>query len=332
MNENTTDDHQVHHPSGDHAPPAAAPKSIAPLFFVINPKSGQIDVPTVTQAIERILGQAGCDYKILVADAASPLATLARQAVLEAVEKGGGVVAVGGDGTMNAVAQVAIEHGCPFGLLPQGTFNYFSRSHGIDLELEPGVQALLDAETVAVQVGTVNGRAYLVNASLGLYPTLLQDRENYKKQWGRYRWVAMLAALLTILRHDTQLRIKIDLPGSTRTMRTPTLFVCNNSLQLEQLGLPLSQALEQGQLAAIALKPSGRMALLWLLVRGAFGRLGDAGNVISFPFRKMIVATRHRRRIRVATDGEVTILRTPLEFAVSPRPLLLLCPRRDPAP
>ncbi len=316
MNENTTDDQQVHHHSGDHAPPTATPKSITPLFFVINPKSGQIDVPTVTQAIERILGEAGCDYKILVADAASPLATLAQQAVLEAVEKSGGVVAVGGDGTMNAVAQVAIEHGCPFGLLPQGTFNYFSRSHGIDLELEPGVQALLDAETVAVQVGTVNGRAYLVNASLGLYPT----------------WVAMLAAVLTILRHDTQLRIKIDLPGITRTMRTPTLFVCNNALQLEQLGLPLSQALEQGQLAAIALKPSGRMALLWLLVRGAFGRLGDADNVISFPFRKMIVATRHRRRIRVATDGEVSILRTPLEFAVSPRPLLLLCPRRDPAP
>ncbi|MDO9218353.1 MAG: diacylglycerol kinase, partial [Lacisediminimonas sp.] len=166
-------------------------------------------------------------------------------------------------------------------------------------------------------------------ASLGLYPTLLQDREDYKKQWGRHRWVAMLAAVLTILRHDSQLRIRIGLPGGSRALRTPTLFICNNPLQLEQLGLPYARQLEEGQLAAIALKPSSRMALLWLLVRGAFGRLGDADNVISFPFPQMTVETRRRRRIRVATDGEVTTLRTPLEFAVSPRPLLLLRPRQE---
>lgn len=320
--------HQQH--VHDALPKADAP--ISPLLFVINPRSGQIDLPLVTQTIERILGEAGRDYEILVADQAQPLGTLAQGAVRAAMEKGGAVVAVGGDGTMNAVAQFAIEHGCPFGLLPQGTFNYFSRSHGIDLALEQGVQALLDAQVVAVQAGTVNGHHFLVNASLGLYPTLLQDREDYKKQWGRYRWVAMLAAVMTILRHDAQLRIQIALPGISRKLRTPTLVVGNNSLQLTQLGLPFAHAPEQGQLAAIALKPVGRMALLWLLVRGAFGRLGDADNIISFPFRQMTVATRGRRRIRVATDGEVMILRTPLEFSVSSRPLLLLRPKPEPGP
>ncbi len=302
---------------------------MAPLLFIINPKSGQIDVPTVTQTIDRIMSEAGREYKILIAGKADKLAAIALRAVIEAVEKGGAVIAVGGDGTMNTVAQQAVEHGCPFGLLPQGTFNYFSRSHGIDLELEQGVQALLDAQTTAVQVGTVNQHVFLVNASLGLYPKLLQDREDYKKQWGRHRWVAMLAAVLTILRHGGQLRIRIALPGVNRELRTPTLFICNNALQIEQLGLPCAQQLAEGQLAAITLKPSSRMDLLWLLVRGAFGRLGDADNVISFPFPKMTVETRRRRRIRVATDGEVTTLRTPLEFAVSARPLLLLRPRQE---
>lgn len=303
-----------------------------PLLFIVNPASGRTDLAGLRDAIHRVMTQAGREHDIIVSRKPKRLPQLAREVVDRAMRAGGAVVAVGGDGTMNTVAQVAVERGCPFGMISQGTFNYFARSHGIPQELEAALQALLHAQAQPVNVGAVNDRIFLVNASLGLYPRVLQDREDYKKQWGRHRWVAMLGAALTILRNDTQLRLRIDVGGEAQNVRTPTLFVCNSALQLERLGLPHAERLQEGRLAAVALKPSSRMQLFWLLLRGAFGRLGDAQNIVSFPFAELNVSprSRERGRVRVATDGEVTVLRAPLRFAVSPRPLLLLCPPKAP--
>ena len=298
-----------------------------PLLFVVNPKSGQLDLDQVTGTIERVMREAQRDYEIRLPGKNGALAPVAQQAVADASARSGAVIAVGGDGTMNTVAQFAVESGCPFGLLPQGTFNYFSRTHRIDLDPEAGLRALLDARLEPVQVGVVNGHVFLVNASVGLYSAVLQDRETYKKQWGRYRLVAMLAALMTILRHESRLKIRIATPQEAREIRTPMLFICNNALQLERLGLPHAEALQQNRFAAITLKPVGRWTLLWLLLRGAIGKLGDADHVFTGAFSELTVHTRKPRRIRVATDGEVTTMTTPLEFSVSGKPLLLMCPR-----
>ncbi len=74
------------------------------------------------------------------------------------------------------------------------------------------------------------------------------------------------------------------------------------------------------------LKPIGTLALLWLTLRGAVGQLGDADDVHSFAFDFLTVKPRSRR-VKVATDGEITWLRTPLQFRVAPQPLRLLKPR-----
>jgi diacylglycerol kinase family enzyme len=179
-----------------------------------------------------------------------------------------------------------------------------------------------------VQVGLVNDRAFLVNASLGLYPTLLEDREAWKQQFGRSRLVALGAGIATLLRGHRHLRLTIELHGEPRQVRTPTLFVGNNALQMEQVGLPEAQAIDDGELAGIMLRPVGRWTLLWLLARGALGKLGAADQVINFPFQRLTVRARRfgGRRIKVATDGEIVWMRLPLTFGVAPDPLLLIRP------
>ena len=107
----------------------------------------------------------------------------ARRAVEQAMAQGGAVVAAGGDGTINAVAQEAHDAGCPMGVLPQGTFNYFSRTHGIPTETTEAIRALMSSRVEPVQVGLVNENVFLVNASLGLYPALLEDREQFKQRF-----------------------------------------------------------------------------------------------------------------------------------------------------
>ncbi|MET0857092.1 MAG: diacylglycerol kinase family protein [Telluria sp.] len=310
--------------------PKIAPQPNPPFFIVLNAGSGHAETDEQRMTIEDVLRQAGRPFHLTVVDDPQKLGEIARRMVDQAKASGGIVVAAGGDGTINAVARQAVAGGCPFGVIPQGTFNYFGRTHGIPEDLGDAVRALLSSRLQPVQVGLVNDRVFLVNASIGLYPKLLEEREIDKKQFGRSRLVAFVSALKTILSPHRRLRLTLDIDGNIHRLRTSTFFIGNNRLQMEQVGIaPLSAALEDGKLAAIAPKSVGKLGMLWLLARGAFGRLGQADDLVAFSFRRMTVRPRSlygKRRIKVATDGEVAYLSSPLEFRVLEEHLLLLKP------
>ena len=300
-----------------------------PLFIVFNLGSGYGDALAARATIEQACSEAGRELHLMVVPDPLRPAELARQAVQRAQQVGGVVVAAGGDGTINAVAQATLGSGCAFGVLPQGTFNYFSRTHGIPADTAQAMQVLLQHDALPVQVGLVNQKVFLVNASLGLYPKLLEDREAWKKQFGRSRLVAFGAGLKTLMSGHRSLRLEIEVHGQASEVRTPTLFVGNNALQLEQLGLSVAQAVDAGELAAVRLRSVGRSAMLWLLLRGVLGQLGAADQVLNFSFRRLTVRPARAfaaRRMKVATDGEINWLALPLVFSVSPQPLLLIRP------
>lgn len=303
-----------------------------PLVVVFNVSAGHGQADEVRSALQAGCAAAGRRLQLLEVQDPRQLAATARRAVAQAQQQGGIVVAAGGDGTINAVAQATLGSGCAFGVLPQGTFNYFSRTHGIPAGTTEALAVLLAGHRQPAQVGLVGERVFLVNASLGLYPQLLEEREAWKQQFGRSRLVAFGAGLATLLRGHRSLRLRVESQGRERELRTPTLFVGNNSLQLQQLGLPEAEDVEAGHLAAIALRPVGLFKMLGLMWRGAFGRLDDADELIRVSTRELTVHPSRRlgrfgsRRIKVATDGEVTWMHLPLSFRVAPQSLDLLRP------
>jgi diacylglycerol kinase family enzyme len=306
-----------------------ASPSPAPLHIVLNAGSGRDDTGDTRGAIERVLRAAARQYRVSQVHDARALAKTARQAAQAARDDGGIVVAAGGDGTINAVANAAMALGVPMGVVPLGTFNFVGRAHGIPEDAEAAARVLLDGRPQPVQAGMVNGRLFLVNASLGLYPQILEDREAYKRRYGRRRLVALWAALNTLVQAHRPLRLELQSHGERRTLRTPTLFVGNNALQLQRVGIDDAAALEDGALVALAIKPVGTWTLLWLVLRGAFGQLGESRDVLSFAFEQLSVrpaAPLGRRPVKVAMDGEIAWLRAPLDFRVAPEPLMLVKP------
>lgn len=224
------------------------------------------------------------------------------------------------------------------GVVPQGTFNYFARTHGIPEDPAEAVHALLHSAPAPVQVAGINDRVFLVNASLGLYPELLEDREAYKARFGRSRWVAFVAACATLLRAQRRLRLHIEMGGKVRDMQTLTLFVGNNRLQLQQLGAEPDDTLAgtpgDGSMAALVLRPIGTLSMIGLMLHGAMGRLGEAAGVERFEFEHLVVRPtlpQGRSGVKVAFDGEVMMMRAPLDFRVLVKPLYLLKPQRDAA-
>lgn len=299
-----------------------------PLFVVINPGSGAQDAAQTRDLLAQIFDEA--QRPAHFAEVASP-ADLPRsfQAwAARARDEGGILVAVGGDGTVNAAAQAALDHGCPLGVIPQGTFNLLARDHGIPDDAQAAARALLRANAAPVQVGLVNGRLFHLNASLGLYPQLLQDREEFNAQFGRKPWVAVLAGLVTLFRWRRQMRLEIELDGQRTALRTPTLFVANNRLQLERIGIEetVRAGLDRGRLVGLVVRPIGTWAMLGLVLRGALGRLGEADQVQSFTFQGLEVNVRSARRVRISADGETGLMSLPLRFSVSPQRLRLMVP------
>ena len=300
----------------------------APLFVVINPGSGGSDTAQVRELLSQVFTQAGRSASFTEVARPDLLVTAFNEAAARARQQGGIVVAVGGDGTINTAAQAVMSQGCPLGVIPQGTFNLLARDRGIPMEPEAAAHALLRASASPVQVGVLNGQVFHLNASLGLYPQLLQDRENFNAQFGRRRWVAIVAALVTLFKWRRQMVLDIELDGQRSLLTTPTLFVANNRLQVERIGLDeeVAAGVGRGRLAGLVIRPIGSWAMLGLVLRGALGRLGEADQVHDFSFQRLDVRLRTRRRVKVSTDGELRLMTPPLSFSVAPEPLLLMIP------
>lgn len=301
--------------------------------MVMNAGSGKNDSTDIQVIIKTACEQAGRDCQLILVERGDQLQAAAEKAVALAKAHTGIVVAVGGDGTLHAVCQAVIGQNVPFGVLPQGTFNYFGRAHYLSQDTTQAVHDLLNARLEHISLGRLNGRYFLVNASLGLYPRLLEDREAYKQRYGRSRWVALWSALVTLTKAHRQLNIQLDYAGQHQQLRTPTLVVCNNPLQLEQIGIDPQLPEDVDHLVALTSRPVGTLSLYGLLIQGLLSRMGEADNVISIGFQTMSVHLGRRPRlVKVAMDGEIFRMRSPLEFSVAVKALPLLIPRTAPSP
>jgi diacylglycerol kinase family enzyme len=310
---------------------AADPSSGAEWFIVMSPGAGAEPAGEKREAIRQPLQAAGRRHRFVEIGDGNIVAACETAARM-AAENAGLLVAAGGDGTVSCAAQAAMRHNCPLGVVPMGTFNLFAREHGLPLEPAEAVDALLAGRPEPVQAGLVNARAFLVNASIGLYPQLIEDREQAKKQMGRRRrWIALVAGLVSLFGWRRRLTLDAEVDGRLTRIRTPSLFVCNSRVQLRRVGIDeaLVGDVGSGRMAALVAHRLGTWGKFKLLVRGLLGKLGDAPQLDSFGVRSLDVAVPFARRIKVATDGEIQWMTLPLRFSVSPRPLLLVLPPPD---
>ena len=147
------------------------------------------------------------------------------------------LVAAGGDGTIAALAGPCHRTNTKLGIVPMGTFNYFARAHGISQELDRAVALLAQRPERDVALGTVNGRIFLNNVSIGVYPTILQEREDIYDRYGRSRIAAYWSVLKALARRPQSLKLKLKLDGATENVSTPLAFVAASAFQLDQFDL-----------------------------------------------------------------------------------------------
>ncbi|MGA0542261.1 diacylglycerol/lipid kinase family protein [Neotabrizicola sp. VNH66] len=236
------------------------------------------------------------------------------------------IVAAGGDGTVCAVAQALAGSEAVLGIIPLGTFNFFARSLGLPETAEAAVEALIHGQVESVAAAEVNGRLFLNNASLGLYPALLEKREKVYAKYGRSRWAAYWSALRTLTTYDRPSRLRIITDGRATHLRSPMVFVAQNAYQLEQYGLQDGvDLIRQGKLAVYVAPELRRWQVLGFSIR-MFLRVARPYRDFTLEGATEVeIETRAPRRT-IARDGEREKMQAPFRFRALPAALRVIVP------
>jgi len=297
---------------------------MAQVAIIVSTSAGSNEKEGLESWLEAFFASRNRDAHILVANSGDQVADLARHALAEDADP---IVAGGGDGTINAVASVLAETGKTLGILPLGTLNHFAKDLGIPLDLEQAAQILVDGTVSQIDIGEVNGRIFVNNSSLGLYPSIVHNREDIQERLEYGKWPAFLWASLAVLRRYSLLEVRLRVDNRELVRHTPFVFVGNNRYQIQGFNIGARTKLDSGWLWLYTTREIGRLGLLRFGLRALGRNLRNDKDFDMLRTKEIVIDTKHSR-IRVATDGEVTLMRTPLHYRIRPGALRVMVPNK----
>ncbi|HKX28718.1 MAG TPA: diacylglycerol kinase family protein [Blastocatellia bacterium] len=293
-----------------------------PVEVIINARSGAAEKEPVIRILDQMFRTESIRSRISLARSGGEILELASRA---ARSDAGLVIAGGGDGTINAVASELVGTDKILGVLPLGTFNYFARNLGLPLDPESAARTFLEGRAVEAHVGEINERIFLNNASIGLYPRILRQREQEYRRWGRSKVAAYFSVLRTIVRPIRILKLRLRADGQAADRRTPLLFICNNQYQMREFNVPGADCMDAHKFAFYMTRAVGRMEMLKLALLTFFQQLNSARDLDVTCLDEAWISTR-RRKVQVAIDGEIRTIRTPLHIRLRRGALRVMVP------
>jgi len=250
------------------------------------------------------------------------------EAARAALERGAKtLVAAGGDGTISAVASTLLDSEAILGVLPIGTLNHFAKDLHIPLAIEDAARVLANGAVATIDVGEVNGHAFINNSSLGVYPQMVAWREEYRRE-GWTKWTALFWAGVTALRRMSFLRLRLTAADAEVAMLTPMIFIGNNEYEIEGFQAGSRRRIDAGRLFIYAVNASTPTKLIHVSLLAWLGRLRQTRDFESLVVVEAWIETR-RQWVKVSLDGEVARLETPLHYRTRPAALRVIVPEKE---
>lgn len=235
------------------------------------------------------------------------------------------VVVGGGDGTVSAAAASLAETRTRLAILPLGTHNHFARDLGIPLDLQQAAATIVAGKERRVDVAEVNGRVFVNNAAVGLYPLMLVDRQSQQRRLGRSKRLAMAVASLRTMARFHASRLTLSANGGEARVDTPLLFVGNNDYRLAIPGAGRRERLDGGLLCVLVMRSKSLPGVLAATARALVGLSREDDMVRLDSVTELKVASR-RGRLTLGIDGETVTMETPLTFRIRPKALKVIAP------
>ena len=235
------------------------------------------------------------------------------------------IIVGGGDGSVGAAAQALARSDVALGILPLGTLNHFARDLGIPFDLAKAAALIAEGRVRAVDVAEVNGRTFVNNSAIGLYPLMVVDRESQQHRLGRSKRLAMLVASLRTLARFHDHRLTLTTGEGRSSLDTPLLFVGNNDYRVAMPGAGQRAALDDGHLCVLVMRKKGVAGFLAATVRALVGLVRDDDMVRLDDVERLRVDSR-QAALTVSIDGETCRMSTPLDYRIRKAALRIVGP------
>jgi YegS/Rv2252/BmrU family lipid kinase len=235
------------------------------------------------------------------------------------------IIVGGGDGSISAAAGVLAGTSTKLGILPLGTRNHFARDLGIPMKLDEAAKLIASGKSRKVDVADVNGRVFLNNSAIGLYPLMVIDRDLQRERLGRSKRLAMLIASARTLARFDHHRLILTVNEEKERVDTPLLFVGNNDYRLDLRAPGRRESLDDGKLCVFVMRKKTRGGLIAASIRALFGRTRE-NDMVKLENVERLRVTSRRRHLPVSIDGEVAELRPPFDYKARKRALNVITP------
>lgn len=226
------------------------------------------------------------------------------------------IAVIGGDGTINSVAQHVAATSAILAPLPGGTLNHFTKDLGIDQDLAAAISKLTKSAPRSVDVAMINNHLFLNNSSIGVYPSSLRTRRRFEDRLGKWP-----AAIVGIVRTATSYHL-YDVTIGKQSFKTPFIFVGNNDYHLETID-ESRDTLDAGTLSVYALTIQHRRDLFKLLLYALVGKLSDHEQFHNYLTESFTLRTK-QKKLSVSADGELLLESPPLTYSIKKRALNII--------
>jgi len=277
--------------------------------------------PKIGEKVADALAKAGFDAEVELIDGGK-----CEVRCRALVERGDRLIVVGGgDGTVSAAASALVGSETLLGILPVGTLNHFARDLGIPFDIAEAAKVIAQAKTRKVDIAEVNGHTFINNASIGLYPLMVMDRDGQRKRLGRSKRLAMLVASLRTMARFHSRRLTLSTDGGEAKVDTPLLFVGNNDYQVALPSAGRREALDDGELCVMVMRSKSLPGFLAAIGRALIG-IKRREEMVRVSGVKELKVDSPRSHLSVAMDGETVSLKPPLVFRIRPGALNVIAP------
>lgn len=233
------------------------------------------------------------------------------------------IIVAGGDGTVSTAAGCVVHTPTALCILCAGTLNHFARRLGVPADPRAALELAFSGDTTNVDVGWVNDRLFLNTSVVGLYVDYVRRRERLKRWIGRSP-ASFVAAGQSLVAHGNH-RAEVEIDGERRAYRSLLFFaaVGEREFRIPVLG-ELKEPGRRG-LHVVAVPHKSRLRLLTTALRMATTGIRPwpaRDHDESFIVESCRVYLRHSTA-RIALDGEIARLSSPLTYRVEPGALLV---------
>ncbi|HZT12646.1 MAG TPA: diacylglycerol kinase family protein, partial [Candidatus Baltobacteraceae bacterium] len=120
------------------------------------------------------------------------------------------IIAAGGDGTIVRTMPLVVQRQVPLAIVPLGTFNDLARTLGVPMGVEDACRSIAAGNTRTIDVGRVNGRYFVNEASVGVSTRIARRQTSQVKQ--RFGVLAVIATTFQSLRAMRPFWVELGIP------------------------------------------------------------------------------------------------------------------------